>query len=152
MRAPDFSLLDDQGQTIALSDVIKKGPVLLAFYPGDFTPVCTTQLCSYRDRFSEFNNLGIQIFGISTDPSDSHVKFKEKNKFPFPLLTDPKKKVAKDFGCASFFMLGAVSRAVFIVNKNQDIVYKYVEPIAITHRKPTELLDVVSDLKNKGLI
>lgn len=150
--APNFELADAEGQTVSLSKWCEKGPVLLAFYPGDFSLVCTKQLCNYRDNFEKFKDFGVQVIGISANPPREHKKFEEKYAFPFPLLTDPERQVAQRFGCTSVWMMGKVSRAVFILNKNRVILYRYVEPTTITHRSSQELLGILGDLKKANLI
>lgn len=151
-RAPDFSLADAEGASHTLSDYCKKGPVLVAFYPGDFTLVCTKQLCSYRDNLEKFNKYGVQVLGISHNSPAQHEKFGAKYHFPFPLLTDPSNEVAKSFGCTSAWMLNRVSRAVFIVNSKQIILYRYVEPTVLTHRSADEIVDILGDLRGAKLI
>ena len=92
--APDFSLPDDSGRTVALSD-LKGKRVVLVFYPGDDTPGCTKQLCQFRDDWSEARKLGVEVFGVSPGSARSHGKFREKFHFPFPLLVDSGQKVAE---------------------------------------------------------
>ena len=152
MKAPNFTLLDENQKAITLTNVLTQGAALLVFYPGDFTPVCTSQLCSYRDHFEDFLKLDLQLLGISQDDSQSHLKFRSKYNLPFHLLSDPGHKVAKEFGCSSIFMLGFTSRAVFIIGRDQEILYKHVEALAITHRKSDELLKAAQSLKEKGMI
>lgn len=150
--APDFALPDQNGQPVQLSKVCAQGPVLLAFYPRDFTAVCTKQLCNYRDNMAAFREFGLQIFGISSNPSNSHASFGSKYDFPFPLLSDADKSVAKEFGCTSLFMLGRVSRAVFIINKRRTILYRYVEPTILTRRTAQELVLLLADLRKNKFI
>ncbi|HEX4924841.1 MAG TPA: peroxiredoxin [Bdellovibrionales bacterium] len=151
-RAPDFTLPDHKGGTVNLYEALKNGPAMLVFYPGDFTPVCTAQLCNYRDNIERFAGHGVQVFGISEDAPEQHARFAKEFEFPFPLLTDKGQAVAKAYGCTSLFMFGKVSRAVFIINSRGAIVYRYVEPLAITRRKADDLIAVISDLKKDGSI
>lgn len=151
-RAPDFKLKDHKGGEVVLSQVMGNAPTLLAFYPGDFTPVCTKQLCTYRDRIDDFKKYGVQIFGISSNPVESHAEFAKKYDFPFLLLSDVNKLVAKAYDATSILLLGKVSRAVFILNTSGIVLYRYVEPTTITHRKPEELVAILDDLKNNKLI
>lgn len=150
--APDFALKDQSGKTVTLGDILMGGPVVLAFYPNDFTMVCTKQLCTYRDSMADFKDLGVQIVGISNNSTDEHEQFAEKYEFSFPLLTDPEHKVAVKYGCRSPFMMGGVSRAIVIVNRDRKVLYRYVEPTALTHRKPGQLLGLLRDLKKTGLL
>jgi thioredoxin-dependent peroxiredoxin len=151
-KAPDFTLKDHLGGYVTLSKVYPVAPTLLAFYPGDFTPVCTKQLCNYRDNFEEFNKLGVQIFGISGNDTQKHAEFAKAYDFPFLLLSDPGQQVAKSFGCTSLLMFGRVSRAVFIINTKGIILYRYVEPTTLTHRKADELAGILSDLRENKLL
>jgi peroxiredoxin Q/BCP len=120
---------------------------LLVFYPGDFTPVCTKQLCEYRDHFDHFIKLGIQIIGISKNTPEEHAAFKKQYGFQFPLLSDPENVVAKEYKCGSKWMFGAVSRANVIVDQNQNIVYRYVEKLPITRRKADEMQEILLSLQ-----
>lgn len=146
-KAPEFTLPDENGVSRTLSSFLEKGPLVVVFYPGDFTPTCTKQLCSYRDGFEEYKNLGIQIVGISNDSAEKHLKFKEKYKFQFPLLTDAKKEVAKSFGATSKWLLGAVTRANFIVNQKGEIIFEHIDGVPVTHQKNEDLKSVIEALK-----
>lgn len=151
-RAPDFLLGDHQGGEVGLYHSLGVAPALIAFYPGDMPVVCTQQLCNYRDNIEEFNKYGLQIFGISHNSREHHKKYAERYKFPFLLLSDPGNVVAKSFGCTSALMLGGVSRAVFIVNTQGLILYRYVEPTVLTRRSADELIAILGDLKKNNLI
>jgi peroxiredoxin Q/BCP len=150
--APDFTLPDHLGNAVNLSDICAKGPVLLVFYPKDFTRVCTKQLCNYSDNMANFQELGVQILGVSQNPAASHSLFAKRYNFPFKLLTDVNHKVTRDFDCSSLFMFGAMSRAVFIISPQRIILYRYVEPTVLTHRSAQELLLILQDLRNHKLI
>src|SRR4051794_4022221 len=91
--AAQFTLKDGDGIDWTLSDHRGKTVVLL-FYPGDNTPVCTAQLCSVRDNWSEYEETGAEVVGISTDTVDSHKGFAEKHKLPLRLLSDPNGEVS----------------------------------------------------------
>ncbi|HEY4683396.1 MAG TPA: thioredoxin-dependent thiol peroxidase [Candidatus Acidoferrales bacterium] len=96
-RAPDFSLLADDGQTISLG-AFRGKHVVLYFYPKDMTPGCTLEACSFRDHYAAIRRAGAEILGVSFDSTDRHRKFKEQQKLPFPLLTDSKKETATAYG------------------------------------------------------
>ncbi len=96
-RAPSFSLLDDSGKKVSLSDFTGSGLVIY-FYPRAFTPGCTTQACDLRDRHERFLDSGYQVIGISPDPVDRLTKFRAEKELPFPLLSDPNHKVAAAYG------------------------------------------------------
>ncbi|HRK02959.1 MAG TPA: redoxin domain-containing protein, partial [Oligoflexia bacterium] len=114
-KVPEFTLKDQNGKDQSFyKDILPKGAALVVFYPGDFTMVCTKQLCSYRDNLDEFKNLGVQVVGVSKNSTKDHESFSKEYGFNFSLLSDDKREVAKEFGTASFLSIGGVSRAVFI--------------------------------------
>lgn len=86
-KAPDFTLQDETGEKKQLSSYLGK-PLVLYFYPKDDTPGCTTEACSFRDDYSEFEKAGVVILGVSPDSPQKHAKFKEKYQLPFSLLAD----------------------------------------------------------------
>ena len=96
-KAPAFTLSDDQGNKVKLSD-LKGNPVVLFFYPRDDTPGCTKEACAFRDRYDEMQELSAQLFGVSADSAESHAKFKEKYSLPFPLLVDEKHAMLEKYG------------------------------------------------------
>ncbi len=96
-KAPAFSLLDDAGNRVKLSD-LKEQIVVLYFYPRDDTPGCTKEACAFRDCYSELQKLGAVVLGISGDSADSHVKFRDKYSLPFRLLVDQDHAVAEKYG------------------------------------------------------
>ena len=95
--APDFTTVDDQGQTVRLADCRGK-KVVLYFYPKDDTPGCTKEACSFRDGAAEIRKRGAVIFGVSADSVASHEKFKRKFQLNFPLLADTEKKILDAYG------------------------------------------------------
>ena len=96
-RAPDFTARTQTGEMVSLAD-FKGRQVILYFYPRDDTPGCTREACAFRDAYGEFKTAGAVIFGVSTDPIKSHLKFAEKLKLPFPLLADEDKRIVQDYG------------------------------------------------------
>ncbi|MCO5142245.1 MAG: peroxiredoxin [Oligoflexia bacterium] len=145
-KAQDFSLFSSEGRKVSLYELLKKGTTLLAFYPGNFTPTCTKQLCDYRDNFSEFSSLGVQVVGISSDSIDSHKKFSESYQFPFIFLSDPKREVFSLYGVKSKILFNMNSRAVFLIDKDGNILFQKKEFIPITHMNSKDLL---SEIKKK---
>ena len=87
----------DTGEDVTLSD-LRGRPVVLYFYPKDDTPGCTTQACSFRDTYGEFEQRGAVVLGVSPDPESSHARFKAKHDLPFTLLADPEHEVAERYG------------------------------------------------------
>lgn len=96
-RAPDFSLPDQHGRQVSLTD-FRGGPVVVYFYPKDHTPGCTTQACGVRDHWSALQAAGAAVVGISPDGVDSHASFAEEFDLPFSLLSDPDKQVIERYG------------------------------------------------------
>ena len=114
--APDFTLpgiQDGAKRDYTLSEY-RGQKVVLAFYPGDFTPGCTRQMCSYRDNFADFEPTGAVLLGISPQDVDSHAKWAEKKQFHFPLLADVDKKVIEAYGVSA--PLINVRRSVFVID------------------------------------
>lgn len=142
-KAPDFHLPADDGSEFVLSEH-RGRKVLLVFYPGDDTAVCTRQLCEYRDGIESFAGLGVSVVGISPDGAESHRRFRKKYDLPFTLLTDQDLEVASRYGASG--MLG-MKRAVFLVDENGIVRYAHVEPIALFRRSANELLGVLSGLE-----
>lgn len=145
-KASDFRLTADDGSEFQLFSAPK--PLLLVFYPGDDTPVCTAQLCDYRDNISAFQDLGINVVGISKDDASSHQKFKEKHGLPFTLLTDSRCQVAEQFGAKSF--LGGMKRAVVLIGPENEVLYSHVESVALFKRTAEELKEVIQGLRQEG--
>ncbi len=141
-KAPVFSLQSDSGDDYRLSDHLGE-KVLLVFYPGDNTPVCTRQLCEYRDGIESFSDLGVSVVGISSDDLESHQRFRSKHELPFILLSDPDLEVAKLYGCKG--ALG-MKRAVFLVDEYGVVRYAHIETLALFRRRAEELLEVVTAL------
>jgi peroxiredoxin Q/BCP len=119
-KAPDVSGPLTDGTTFELKKRLNEAPIVLYFYPKDDTPGCTKEACALRDDFAAFRNLKATVIGASYDSIESHKKFIEKHKLPFPLLSDSDKSVAKAFGVGGFLF---PSRATFIIDKTGTIIY-----------------------------
>ena len=140
--APEFSLPDQDGAAWSLAEHAGQR-LLLAFYPGDDTPVCTKQLCEYRDGLSEFQGLGVDVIGISGDDAESHRTFRAKHDLPFTLLTDADLAVAERYGCKG--LLG-MKRGVFLLDAEHVVRYAHVEAVAVFRRGHEELLQAIRAL------
>ncbi|MGQ9590734.1 MAG: peroxiredoxin [Planctomycetota bacterium] len=119
-EAPDFELEDDSGNRVRLSEALRSRSVVLYFYPMDFMPVCTREACMFRDVFSELASLGIRVFGVSSQSPGVHARFRAFHRLPFPLLSDPGRKVARAYGCLGFLGL-TVRRASFWIGEDSKI-------------------------------
>jgi len=146
-KAPDFNLLDQNNERFILSKALTKGKVLLVFYPGDDTPVCTAQLCDYRDHHSQFQTLGVQVFGITIAHTyELHQKFAHKHNIPFPLLNDYDSRVTKEYKVMS--IMGVPKRALLLIGEDGTIVYRHVEFLPILRRSSQDLVkDLAKVLK-----
>jgi thioredoxin-dependent peroxiredoxin len=131
--APDFALQDGDGAEWRLADQRGKVVVLL-FYPGDETPVCTRQMCSVRDRWTDYQATGAEVVGISSDSIESHRKFAAHHDLPLRLLSDPDREVAKLYGAISV-LPGRVARSVFVIDANGILRYSDVRPIGLLKPK-----------------
>ena len=128
-QAPDFTLPDGDGKQWRLSDHRGKVVVLL-FYPGDETPVCTAQLCSVRDRWDDYVATGAEVVGISSDSVESHQKFSEHHRLPLRLLSDSAGEVSRLYGARSLIP-GRVARAVFVIDGGGMLRLADVRPIGL---------------------
>jgi peroxiredoxin Q/BCP len=142
-RAPDFTLPGTGGRSYTLSD-LRGAPVVLVFYPGDDTPVCTKQLNSYNDDFDQFADLGAQVLAISSQDVDSHERFAAKHGFTFPLLSDTKKEIAGLYGTLG--PLGFPRRSVFVLDGDGVIRYAHRAIAGLTFRPVDELVEVLRGL------
>ena len=142
-RAPDFTLPGTGGQSYSLADYAGR-PVVLVFYPGDDTPVCTKQLNSYNDGLERFEGLGAQVLAISAQDVTSHDRFSGKHGFAFPLLADTDKQVASSYGTLG--PIGFPRRSTFIVDADGVIRYAHRAIAGLTYRPVDELVDVLAKL------
>ena len=127
----EFSLPDDSGEMVSLSGLLETGPLVLYFYPADFTPICTSEACNIRDMHDEILNVNIKVVGISPQDSESHARFRSKYALQFPLLFDQNKKVIKSFGVDGLLGIG-VRRATFLINEERVIVNRVVSDLFVT--------------------
>ena len=114
---PIISLPDQHGNLVNFDDFINKHPLVIYFYPKDDTPGCTREACGFRDQFEVFQEAGAKIFGISADSPKSHLKFIEKYRLPFSLLSDQDKKVQKQFGVSTSLFGLLPGRVTFIIDR-----------------------------------
>jgi len=139
--APDFSLKDGDGNEWKLSDQRGKVVVLL-FYPGDETPVCTRQMCSVRDRWDDYVATGAEVVGISSDSIESHRKFSEHHNLPLRLLSDSEGTAASLYGAKSFIP-GRVARSVFVIDANGILRYSDVRTLGLFKPKDDITIEAI---------
>ena len=119
-KAPEFKLANDRGGETSLSELLRDGPLVLYFYPADFTPGCTKEACSIRDIHDDIQSVGLQVAGISPQDTASHERFRDEHELPFILLSDPDKVAVKMYDVDGPFGVG-VRRATFLINKDRTI-------------------------------
>ena len=144
-QAPDFTLKSGDGRDWNLSNY-RGNTVVLLFYPGDNTPVCTAQLCSVRDHWSEYQATGAEVVGISTDTVESHEGFAEKHQLPLRLLSDPDGKVSAEYGMKSW-LPGRSARGVVVIDKEGKIAYNKVQPLSLFRPKDDDVLTAIKAAK-----
>jgi peroxiredoxin len=143
-RAPEFELPGTGGRRYALADYAGRG-LILAFYPGDFTAVCTKQFCSYRDDEDQIKGLGLDVLGISPQSVSSHERFIERYGLTVPLLADELKQVARDYGVLG--PGGFVRRAIFVIDRDLVIRHRNVKRLGISYEDAGHLAKAVASLQ-----
>jgi peroxiredoxin len=128
-KAPDFTLTSQDRQPVTLSDELRKGPVVLAFFPAAFSSVCTTEMCTFRDSFADLKKLNANVLGISTDTFFALKAWADANTLTFPLLSDYNKDVITKYGVVNPDMIGLKNiarRAVFVIDRNGVVTHSEV--------------------------
>lgn len=146
--APDFILKDANGNDWRLSDQRGKVVVLL-FYPGDETPICTRQMCSVRDRWDDYLATGAEVVGISSDSVESHKKFAEHHQLPLRLLSDSDGAVSKLYGARSLIP-GKVARSVFVIDGQGMLRHTDVRPLGLFKPKDDDTIAAIHAAKDQG--
>jgi peroxiredoxin Q/BCP len=146
--APDFTLSGVPHSKYRLSDQRGKR-VVLAFYPGDFTPVCTSQLSSYAANFDTFARTGAVLWGISTDDLESHERFAKARALGFPLLADVDGIVARLYGTQG--LLGTANRSVFVIDERGRITWRKDEPLSLTYSELDEIVSQLDEISESGI-
>ena len=128
-KAPTFALPEAPGQMVDVGEVFGTAPVVLLFFPLAFSPVCTTEFCTFRDQWEKWESLGAKVFGISIDSPFAVARFREIEQLPFPLLSDFNKEVAPMYGAFHEDLMGlkgVAKRAAFVINRDGEIVYAWI--------------------------
>lgn len=133
-KAPEFVLQNDQGDATSLSDLLVDGPLVLYFYPADFTPGCTKEACSIRDIHDDLIAVGLNVAGISPQNADSHARFRKAHELPFVLLSDPEKIAIEMYDVDGLFGIG-VRRATFLISQDGTIEDAVMADIWIDRHK-----------------
>jgi peroxiredoxin Q/BCP len=141
--APDFTLKDGDGNDWRLSD--RRGRVVvLLFYPGDETPVCTRQMCSVRDHWEDYVATGAEVVGVSTDSVESHKLFAEHHRLPLRLLSDPGRRVAETYGAKSW-LPGRAARSVVVIDAEGRVRHNKAQALSLFRPKDDEVLAAIRD-------
>lgn len=141
--APEFELPGTGGETYRLADY-RGRKLVLAFYPGDFTAVCTKQFCSYRDNAEQLDKIGAEVLGISPQSVDSHERFTEEKRLNVPLLADEDKSVARAYGVLAGPM---VRRAIFVIDEEGIVRHRKVTLAGLTYESVDDLERAVATLE-----
>ncbi len=139
-QAPEFELPGTGDRTYRLCDY-RGRKVILAFYPGDFTAVCTKQFCSYRDQSDKLDGLGADVLGISPQSVDSHERFVGEKRLNVPLLADEDKEVARAYGVLAGPI---VRRAIFVIDEQGVIRHRKVTLASLTYESVDDLENAVA--------
>lgn len=140
-RAPDFELEATGGRSYRLSE-LRGAWVILAFYPGDFTPVCTRQFCSYRDAADHLDSLGAVVLGISPQSVSSHERFAAEHGLTVPLLADSDHATARAYGVVA--PGGLVRRSIFIIDPEGIVRYRHVALLGLRYKDVEHLAGALS--------
>lgn len=146
--APDFTLKDGNGDDWRLSDHRGKVVVLL-FYPGDETPICTSQMCSVRDRWADYLATGAEVVGISSDSIESHRKFAAHHNLPLRLLSDSDGTAANLYGARSLIP-GKVARSVFVIDAQGILRHADVRPLGLFKPKDDATITAIRAAQQGG--
>jgi glutaredoxin-dependent peroxiredoxin len=128
-KAPDFTLPDQDRENVTLSEKLRNGPVVLAFFPAAFSSVCQQEMCTFRDSISELNKSNAQVLGVSTDTFFALKAWGDAQKLNFPLLSDYNKNVIRSYGVVNPDMIGLkdiAKRAVFVIGRDGTIKHREV--------------------------
>jgi peroxiredoxin Q/BCP len=142
--APDFTLPGVPPGEYRLS-ALRGKKVVLAFYPGDFTPVCTQQLTSYALNFDTFDRTGAVLWGISVDDLERHERFAKARALGFPLLSDAEGAVSRLYGTQS--LLGTSRRSIVIVDEAGNVAWRKDEPLSITYSEMDEIVARLAEVR-----
>jgi peroxiredoxin Q/BCP len=119
-KAPEFTLPDDNGKPVSLRELLAGGPLILYFYPADFTPGCTREACSIRDIHGDILGASLRVVGISPQDGESHLRFRQEYELPFTLLSDEDKVVVRAYDVDGPFGVG-VRRVTYLIGADGEI-------------------------------
>src|SRR5215211_7544904 len=146
-KAPNFTLPSQSGELVSFRDSLGEKPVVLFFYPKDDTPGCTKEACAFRDEYERFKELDAEVMGISSDSVESHERFADKHKLPFPLLSDRGEKVRRIYGVPSTFGLFP-GRVTYVIDQQGIVRHVFTSQIGV-ERHVAEAVSFLSAPKRK---
>jgi thioredoxin-dependent peroxiredoxin len=146
-RAPDFELRGTGGGTVRLADFRGRW-LVLAFYPGDFTFVCTRQFCSYRDAADRLDELDAEVLGVSPQTLESHERFRAKHDLTVPLLADPERETIRAYGVLG--PRGLVRRSIFIVDPDGIVRYRHVAMLGLRYQNVEDLKRSLEQVRSEA--
>lgn len=122
-QAPPFDAATSEGKRVTLAEYKGKKNVVLFFYPRDFTRVCTAEVCGFRDMYEDLAGKDTEVIGVSLDSAESHQRFAQENKVPYPLVADTDKSLAKAYGAVGMLrgIIGLAKRITFVIDKGGAI-------------------------------
>lgn len=128
-KIPSFTLTDQNGNLFNIDTIKGKKNMVIYFYPKNETKICTVQACSFRDAYQDFQELGCEVIGISSDNVKSHISFTENHSLPFTLLSDGNKKVRKLFGVSNDLFV-IPGRVTYVINKEGFIIHVFNDQLS----------------------
>jgi len=145
VKAPDFTLFNQNGENVSLSDYKNRKHVVLYFYPKDETPGCVKEACSFRDQYEVFREAGAEVMGISADSVKSHQAFAQNRRLPFQLLSDPDNSVRKAYGVSGALLGLLPGRVTFVIDQEGIVRHSFSSQLQI-QRHIQEALEVIKGL------
>jgi peroxiredoxin Q/BCP len=146
---PSFSVKDDEGNEIKTSDLLGR-PLVIFFYPKDFTAGCTAEVCSFRDAYQDFEDVNATVLGVSQDDEQSHQKFIQKHNLPFRLLTDDDKALQKLFGVKGDLFGLIPGRETFVFSSQGKLIHHFKSQIKV-EKHVMEALEAIRKAEAKSV-
>lgn len=143
-KAPDFTLKDTEGNTFNLYEEVKKGPVLVNFYVGDFGINCTTYMSKFIERYGMITDLGVRMVAVNDNSIDSHRMFRDRMGAPYPMLFDDGKEIAKTYGAIvgpGHMVSGFTNREFYLVDKDCTVKFVWRSPVPKVLPELDEIVD-----------
>ena len=122
VHAPSFNVKSASGEEKSLEELLRDGPLILFFYPADFSAVCTREVCLFRDQYEQLSQLAVGVVGVSPQGERSHARFRERRQLPYPLVADQERQLIERYDVAGPF--GFVRRVTYLISPEQRIQYR----------------------------